>query len=176
MQPQDPRGGFGGFGRDFGREFGRDFGRGGGRHRARRGDVQAAVLNLLADEEMHGYQIITELAERSGGVWRPGAGSIYPTLRNLEQQGLISARDEDGKRVFRLTDAGRRAAAEADGTPWQEFDQNSPAVRLRTATQNLFSAVAQLESIGTEAQISRTVEVLNTARKSIYLMLAEEES
>jgi DNA-binding PadR family transcriptional regulator len=173
MQSQDSRGGFGG---GFGREYGRDFGRGGGRHRVRRGDVQAAVLNLLADEEMHGYQIITELAERSGGMWRPGAGSIYPTLRNLEQHGLITAREEDGKRVFQLTDAGKRAAAEADGTPWQEFDQNSASMKLRTATQNLFSALTQLESIGTEAQLVRAVDTINAARKSIYLMLAEEES
>ncbi len=173
MQPQDPRG-RGGTG--FGREFGRDFGRGGGRHRVRRGDVQAAVLNLLASGEMHGYQIITELAERSGGMWRPGAGSIYPTLRNLEQQGLITGRDEDGKRVFGLTESGQRAAAGSGGAPWQEFDENSPAIRLRGATQNLMSALTQLESIGTEAQVTRAVDTLNAARKSIYLMLAEEES
>lgn len=168
MQPMDPRAG-------FGREFGREAARG-GRRRVRRGDVQAAVLNLLADGEMHGYQIITELAERSGGMWRPGAGSIYPTLRNLEQQGLIAGREADGKRVFRLTETGQRAAARSGGAPWQEFDENAPAMRLRTSTQNLFSALAQLESIGTEAQLTRAVDVLNAARKSIYLMLAEEES
>ena len=170
MQPIDPRGG-------LGPAFGRDPRRGGRRQpRVRRGHTQAAVLNLLAEQEMHGYQIITELAERSGGVWRPGAGSIYPTLRSLEDHGLVIGRDEGDKRVFQLTEAGRRAAAALDAAPWQDFAEAAGTVKLRNATQTLISALAQLESIGTEAQLARAVDVLNAARKSVYLMLAEEES
>ncbi len=168
MRGQDPRMG-------LGPGFGPDFGRGGRGRRVRRGDVQAAVLTLLASGEMHGYQVITELAERSGGRWRPGAGSIYPTLRNLEEQGLIAGREDDGKRVFQLTEAGKRAAAAADGEPWQEFDESSAALKLRSAIQNLLSALSQLESIGTDAQLTKAVDTVNAARKSIYLMLAEEE-
>ena len=79
-----------GFGPGFGRHggFGPGLGRGG---KVRRGDVRAAILALLAEEPMHGYQIITELTERSGGVWRPSPGSVYPTLSALEDQGLVTA-------------------------------------------------------------------------------------
>ena len=84
-----------GFGRHGG--FGPGFGRG---RKARRGDVRAAILALLAEEPMHGYQIITELIERSGGVWRPSPGSVYPTLSALEDQGLVTADTSEGRRVF----------------------------------------------------------------------------
>jgi DNA-binding PadR family transcriptional regulator len=181
MQAQDPWNTFGpdvSVEREFARDIARDARRAarGARHRVRRGDVQAAILTLLGDGEMHGYQVITELARRSGGRWRPGAGSIYPTLRNLEENGLIIGRDEDGKRVFRLTETGAKAAAGADGTPWQEFEEDSPSARLRSATQNLVSALGQLEAVGTPEQILRAVETLKSARKAIYLALAEDES
>lgn len=164
--------------REFVRDIAREARRAarGARRRVRRGDVQAAILTLLADGEMHGYQVITELARRSGGRWRPGAGSIYPTLRILEQNGLIAGREEDGKRVFRLTEAGTRAAAGSEGTPWEEFDEDDPSARLRSATQNLVSALGQLEAVGTPEQILRAVETLKSARKAIYLALAEDES
>ena len=79
--------------------------RGGRGARARRGDVRAAVLALLNDQPMHGYEMITEIEERSGGYWRPSAGSIYPTLQLLEDEGLIVGEESDGKRRFTLTDA-----------------------------------------------------------------------
>lgn len=179
MQVQDP---WEAFSPEIDREFARDIARDarraarGVRRRVRRGDVQSAILTLLTDGEMHGYQVITELARRSGGKWRPGAGSIYPTLRILEENGLVTGREQDGKRVFRLTEAGAKAAAEADGTPWQEFDEDSPSARLRTATQNLVSALGQLEAVGTPEQILRAAETLKSARKAIYLALAEDES
>ena len=106
-----------GFGRHGG--FGPGFGRG---PKVRRGDVRAAILALLAEEPMHGYQIITELIERSGGVWRPSPGSVYPTLSALEDQGLVTADTSAGTRVFSLTPEGRtEAEAAGDGpTPWEE--------------------------------------------------------
>ena len=73
--------------------------RGRGRHRVRRGDVRSAILALLDDRPMHGYEIIQELDERTGGRWRPSAGSIYPTLQLLEDEELVSAEEADGKRV-----------------------------------------------------------------------------
>ena len=51
--------------------------------RAKRGDVRAAALALLAEEPMNGYQIIGEISERSDGVWRPSPGSVYPALQQL---------------------------------------------------------------------------------------------
>src|SRR5665213_3293344 len=105
-----------GFGPGFARHggFGPGFGRG---PKARRGDVRAAILALLAEEPMHGYQIITELNERSGGVWRPSPGSVYPTLQAMEDQGRVTADKSEGKRVFSLTDEGRAEAAAAGDAP-----------------------------------------------------------
>lgn len=147
-----------------------------GASRARRGDVRAAVLALLAEQDMHGYQIIQELAERSGGVWRPGAGSIYPTLRALQEQGQIRSRSEGSKRVFAITDYGRRAVRESDGgQPWEGFlAAEAPRVQLRQATQGLLGALAQVESGGSDAQAERATAIVAAARKSVYLMLAEE--
>ena len=102
-------------GRRRGRHFGpgQAFGR-----RAGRGDIRAAILALLVEEPMHGYQIIQELAERTGGVWRPSPGSVYPTLQQLEDEELVrETASESGKRVYELTDAGREQAAGAPA-PW----------------------------------------------------------
>ena len=86
----------------------------------RRGDVRAAILALLAEEPMHGYQIIGQLRERSGGMWRPSAGSVYPTLQQLEDEGLVKAEEHDGRKVYALTEDGQKAAAEAakNRAPW----------------------------------------------------------
>src|SRR5215213_10877443 len=95
-------------------------GRGGGREhgfpgfgpprgpRARRGDVRAALLVLLAEEPRNGYQLIQELSERSGGMWQPSPGAVYPALSQLEDEGLVRSVETDGRRSFRLTDEGSR--------------------------------------------------------------------
>ena len=107
----------------FGEGPGGGFGRGPfGRGRARRGDVRAAILALLAERPMHGYEMIQELEGRTHGLWRPSPGSVYPTLQLLEDEGLVEHEEERGKRRFRLTDEGREAADER-GTgpaPWEE--------------------------------------------------------
>src|ERR1700760_4080789 len=92
---------------EFARSRGLRHGRGRGGPRARRGDVRAAVLALLAERPMHGYEMIKEIEERTDGAWVPSAGSIYPTLQLLEDEGLIRGKDSDGKRRFTLTDTGR---------------------------------------------------------------------
>lgn len=149
-----------------------------GQARVRRGDVQAAVLALLAEQDMHGYQIIQELADRSGGLWRPGAGSIYPTLRQLQEQGLIRSRNEGSKRVFSITDYGRRAVADSgESEPWKQFTEAEGArVKLRQATEGLLSALSQVEAAGSDAQAEQATAIVSAARKSIYLMLAEEDA
>ena len=85
-------------------------GRGGPGRRARRGDVRAAVLALLVERPMHGYEMIQELEERTGGVWRPSPGAVYPALQLLEDQGLVTADETEGKRRYQLTEAGRTHA------------------------------------------------------------------
>jgi DNA-binding PadR family transcriptional regulator len=157
----------------------------GGRHgfgpfpggRARRGDVQSAVLRLLAESPMHGYQIITELADRSGGVWNPGPGSVYPTLQAMEEQELVTSEMDGSKRVYSLTEKGRTAAEAWEGTtrsPWDDMAAASgPRVELRHAIGSLFAAAGQVERTGTDAQIAKATEHLDQARKAIYLLLAE---
>src|SRR5262245_48620013 len=145
--------------------------------RARRGDVQTAVLRLLAESPMHGYQIIQELTDRSGGAWNPGPGSVYPTLQAMEEQDLVTSEMDGSKRVYSLTEKGREAAEAGKGsarTPWDDMAESSgPRLDLRQAIQNLFAASAQIERTGTDQQIARATEQLDQARKAIYLLLAE---
>jgi DNA-binding PadR family transcriptional regulator len=72
------------------------------------GEVRLALLSLLADGPRHGYELMKMLEERSGGVYRASAGTIYPTLQQLEDEGLVTAEQDEGKRVFRITEQGRR--------------------------------------------------------------------
>jgi DNA-binding PadR family transcriptional regulator len=149
----------------------------GGGPRARRGDVRIAILALLAEEPMHGYQVIQELGERSGGMWRPSPGSVYPTLQMLEDEGLISAAEVDGKRVFSLTEAGTAAVAErTDGRPpWEQMGAASDeSADMRKAGMSLIQAAWQAGQTANAEQQVRITAVLNEARKLIYGILAED--
>ena len=95
----------------------------GGRFQMRRGIIRDAILGLLAEQPMHGYQVMQELSERSGGRWHPSAGSIYPTLQQLEDEGLVTAEDRDGRKTFALTEAGQAAAkAVPADRPWTRHE------------------------------------------------------
>jgi DNA-binding PadR family transcriptional regulator len=165
-----------GFGPGLGRHggFGPGFGRG---PKVGRGDVRAAILALLAEEPMHGYQIITELTERSGGVWNPSPGSVYPTLQALEDQGLVTADKAEGKRVFSLTDEGRAAAqAAGDGpAPWEAVARGADRslVDLRGLMFDVGAAIMQVGRAGSEQQVKAVGEILTDTRRRIYLILAE---
>ncbi len=173
--------GFGpGFGRhgEFGPGFGGPmFGRGA---KVGRGDVRAAIIALLAEEPMHGYQIITELTERSGGVWRPSPGSVYPTLQAMEDQGLVTAAKSEGRRVFSLTDEGRAAAdAAGDGpAPWEDAARGADRalVDLRGLMFEVGAAIFQVARAGSEPQINAVAEILTDTRRRIYLVLADGTS
>jgi DNA-binding PadR family transcriptional regulator len=156
--------------RHFGSEHG--FGR-----RAGRGDIRAAILSLLAEEPMHGYQIIQELTERTGGVWRPSPGSVYPTLQQLEDEDLVRETASDsGKRVYELTDTGRQHASETTA-PWTAVtDESDDAiVALRDLAHNVMAATRQVAHAGTAAQVEAAQQVLRDARRSLYRLLAGEE-
>jgi len=160
-----------GFGRHGG--FGPGFGRGA---KVRRGDVRAAIFALLAEEPMHGYQIITELIERSGGVWRPSPGSVYPTLSAMEDQGLVTADTSGGRRVFSLTPEGRtEAEAAGDGpTPWEEAAGGDRTVTdLMDLMVQVMKATKQVAQAGSAGQIKSVVDVLTDTRRTIYLVLAD---
>ncbi len=147
-------------------------------HRGRRGDVRAAILVLLAEQPMHGYQMIQQIAERSQELWRPSPGSVYPTLQLLVDEGLVVAQESDGtKRLFELTEAGRATAEKIATPPWQEIaDGVDPGqVNLRTAIDRLFGAVAQAADAATPQQQERIVDIVNTARREVYTILGEAE-
>lgn len=145
-------------------------------HRARRGDVRSAILALLDERQMHGYEMIQELEERTGGRWRPSAGSIYPTLQLLEDEGLVKAEDADGKRVFSLTDAGTHAVKDAADRkrPWEEGDQDSPRHQLRAEAQRLRGALMQVGQAGEDKQVEEALKVLTETRKRLYAILGSD--
>jgi DNA-binding PadR family transcriptional regulator len=154
------------------------WGFGGGRRRGRRGrgDVRAAVLALLAERPMHGYEMIQELERRTGGVWRPSPGSVYPTLQLLEDEDLITGEESEGRRRFALTDAGR-AQAERQGRrpPWEEVTAGvAPlAWNLRDALGQIAQAAWAVAGAGNEAQQAKALEILKDARRRLYAILAE---
>jgi DNA-binding PadR family transcriptional regulator len=147
-----------------------------GGQRARRGDVRLGVLGVLADRPMHGYEVIQELEARSGGRWRPSPGSVYPTLQMLEDEGLVKGEDRDGKRVFSITDAGRKALAERSddaSAPWESTGDDHPVAGLRDAAFQLGAAAMQVAHAGNAEQIASTKAILDDARKKVYAILAE---
>ncbi|HYB83418.1 MAG TPA: PadR family transcriptional regulator [Mycobacterium sp.] len=168
-----------GFGPGFGFGFGgrRGGGRRGGSGRGRRGDVRAAILVLLSERPMHGYEMIQQIAERSNGIWRPSPGSVYPTLQLLDDEGLITASETEGsKKLFELTDEGRAAAEKVETPPWDEIAEGADPghVNLRAAMGQLFGAVAQSAHTASAEQQQRIVEIINNARREIYGILGED--
>lgn len=147
--------------------------------RARRGDTRAAILRVLAEQSMHGYQLIQELSRRSGGAWSPSAGSVYPTLQLLADEGLVQSEETAGKKVFSLTDAGRAAVADLadEPAPWDvaaATGDTSGLHDLREAGGRLAAAVMQVARSGEKSRIDATAEILKTARKQVYALLAED--
>lgn len=183
---QQPFGGqhpFGGWGMFGGPGFGAPPWAGGPRGprgpKARRGDVRAAILAVLAEQPMNGYQIIQEVAERSGGVWKPSPGSIYPTLQQLEDEGLVTADAATGRRTFTLTDEGRTYVAEhADevSAPWEamsapEEDENG----LKPILGQVATAMWQIMAAGSPEQQAKAREALITLRRTLYSVLADDD-
>jgi DNA-binding PadR family transcriptional regulator len=171
----------GGRGERRGHVPGRGYGQGSGRwSRARRGDVRAAILLALAEQPMHGYQIMQRLEERSGGAWRPSPGSVYPTLQLLEDQGLVKGEEADGRRVFSLTEAGVAEAGTVSerlgDAPWgAEGGEQDPRFVLRQAVFQLGAAVKQVGLAGSTDDVQTALEILREARKRVYGLLADAD-
>jgi DNA-binding PadR family transcriptional regulator len=165
------------FGPGFGRgPWGGGRGRGRGR-RGRRGDVRTALLALLSERPMHGYEMIQELDERTGGIWRPSPGSVYPTLQMLEDEGLVASTQSEGRKLFTLTDEGATVAATAaENPPWANIADETVAEAhdVRAAAFGLFNALREVGTQGSEDQRARALEVLAEARRKLYAILAEE--
>ncbi len=154
-------------------------GRGGRGPRRDRGDVRAAVLMLLVEQPMHGYEIIRQISDRSEGNWQPSPGAIYPTLQLLQDEGLIAGDEVDGKKVFTLTGSGLTAANELKASrtaPWDDATANAGEgpLALRKALVAVVHGIKQVSLIGTPDQQTRAAALLDQARKGIYGILAED--
>jgi DNA-binding PadR family transcriptional regulator len=153
---------------------------GGGRRRMRRGDIRTVILVSLGDGPANGYEVMRRLEERSGGMWRPSPGSVYPTLQMLEEEGLVRATAQEGSRTFELTESGVAAAevgkAERSGRdPWDEGNGNDERLRsLRQAIGQTFMAAKQVAQAGSVEQIDRSIEIVQRTRKELYQILAED--
>lgn len=150
----------------------------GGRGRVRRGQIRTALLALLEDGSMHGYEMIRRIEERSGGRWKPSPGAVYPTLQQLTDEELVTAVEDGGKRVFSLTDAGREAAAaldDGDREPWSG-DGDDAGFELKAVMRQLGLALRSVAAAGDRDQIERAVAIVTDARRKLYALLAEEPS
>lgn len=142
-----------------------------------RGDVRASILVLLAERPMHGYQVIREIEDRTGGRWKPSAGSVYPTLQLLADEGLVAATTAEDRKVYSLTEAGEEAAAGAAGSaPWEssESPAGGHASAIPKAGFELAQAAAQAARSGSADQQRLVVEALDAARRRIYSILAQD--
>lgn len=172
----------GGFGPGFGFgpggpgfPFGPDRGRG----RRRRGDVRQAILALLTEGPLNGYQVIQSLAEKTGGAWKPSPGAVYPSLAQLEDEGLVEQFDNEGQRSFRLTEAGR-AAAEGAERPWETINaENAPrdpesVGAMWRAFGDLAMATKTVMRSGNAEQIRQAGALLADTRRKLFGILASE--
>jgi len=146
--------------------------------RRERGDVRAAILLLLSEQPRHGYEILTELADRSDGQWQPSPGSVYPVLKRLTRDGLVLPSHEDGKRVFSLTDEGRavvEAERESWGEPWRQASSpdDEAAMALWEEGRQLGAAVWQVSQLKDPEQLAAAAAILTETRKKIYGLLAQ---
>lgn len=157
--------------------------------KVRRGDVRTAIIDVLhrartAEEPINGYQVIQEIAELSNGEWRPSPGSVYPTIQQLQDEGLVESDDERGRRTIRLTDQG---VAWAEGNTdelasvWAPFartepvasDQPSGQADIKSEIGQVVSAVWQLATQGSEQQRRAALDVLVDTRRRLYGILAD---
>ena len=179
--PMGPMGPGGGLAAMFDRQamFDRHaFGRG---PRARKGDVRAAILDLLDEGgQWNGYQLIQEIAGRTSGVWRPSAGSVYPALQQLEDEGLIAPEGEGRRRMYSLTDAGRAYAAEHEDELRGSWDAvagmtDDEAIELGDLVRQVMIAVMEVRRAGSPEQLTQARAVLAQTRRSMYRILADDD-
>ncbi|HET7432234.1 MAG TPA: PadR family transcriptional regulator [Nocardioides sp.] len=160
--------------------------------RVRRGDVRVAILAVLADGPLNGYQVIQQISDRTDGAWRPSPGSVYPTISQLEDEGLVEGDDERGRRSLTLSEAGRTYLAEhADEIEavWAPFsrarherpsrddehgDSGPDFAALKPELGRVMNAVWQIITTGTDEQRRAAVGVLVEARRGLYRILADD--
>jgi DNA-binding PadR family transcriptional regulator len=142
--------------------------------------VRAAILALLREEPRNGYQIMSEIEERSGGAWRPSPGAVYPALSQLADEGLIASSESSGRRTYTLTDAGREYVEQnpemARGA-WESTDQQEawqlPGLFAEAA--RLGGGIVQIAHAGNPDQVRAAERLLERTRRELYRILAEDE-
>jgi DNA-binding PadR family transcriptional regulator len=157
-------------------------GPGGRGPRVRRGDVRAAILDLLSEgQSWNGYQIIQEIGERTQGVWRPSAGSVYPALQQLEDEGLIQAEaGEDRRRNYTLTDEGRAYVESHRDQLRASWDAvtgsiDDAAFQMHNLARQVAMASVQVAQAGSPAQVQQANKILADTRKALYRILAADD-
>jgi len=141
--------------------------------------VRSAILALLAEEPMHGYQMIQEIGRRSGGSWKPSPGSVYPTLQQLEDEGLVRADELDGRRIFRLTDDGERLAAERAeefADLWQGVAPSENDTQLGELVFQVASAFVHVAKTGSPEQLAEARKVLGRTKSDLYRILGADDA
>jgi DNA-binding PadR family transcriptional regulator len=153
--------------------------------RVRRGDVRTAILDVVrvaeaSGEQVNGYQVIQQIAERSDGAWRPSPGSVYPTIQQLQDEGLLETDDGRGRKTLTLTEEGRQYVAEhADelARVWRPFDRQagdeSTFSGLKPEIGQVMGAVWQIVTAGSESQQRAAIDVLVETRRKLYGILAD---
>jgi len=150
------------------------------RARAKRGDVRAAILSLLAEKPLNGYQIMQELEQRSRGSWRPSPGAVYPALQQLEDEGLVQAETSSGGRVYSLTERGQVHVKEHPdefAAPWEDANRspcNDTVLGLFAELKQIAAAAVQVVHGGSIGQLREAQKILNQARKALYRLLADD--
>jgi len=137
------------------------------------------VLALLAEQPMHGYQIIQEIGRRSGGAWKPSPGSVYPTLQQLEDEGLVRAQEQEGRRVYRLTEEGQRVAAdraEEFATLWEGVAPSQDDTQLGDLIFQVGAAFVHVARTGTAEQLAQARTVLARTRADLYRILGDQDA
>jgi len=115
-----------------------------GRH-AKRGDMRPIVLSALAEKPMHGYEIIRQLEDKTHGWWRPSPGSIYPMLQMLEEEGVVTSTEVDGKKVYELTAEGKKEAAKTESFgDWSKFSKFGKSEDLQELAKEFFGLAKYL--------------------------------
>src|SRR6516162_10255355 len=145
--------------------------------KASRGDVRAAILALLREGPRNGYQIMSEIEERSGGAWRPSPGAVYPALQQLADEGLIEAEEASGRRTFSLTEAGRRYIEEDPErarAAWESMTSGEPGEvpGLFVQAARLGGSIVQVARDGTAEQVHAAETLLEQTRRAMYQILA----
>ena len=137
------------------------------------------MLNADVEQNLNGYQVIQKIAERTDGAWKPSPGSVYPTVQQLEDEGLVANGEEAGRKVLRLTDAGRAYVAEhpeemaAVWAPFDEEAEDDGGGDLKKVIGQTMGAIWQIASTGTTTQVEEAAAVLAETRRKLYTILAE---